>query len=283
MKAEIIHTEEELLMAQKIVDEGVVENPLGIFYLTLGQSGNSKDVRFVLYRLNLKANSPHVNPFQFQCVLSDNLVEAAHKAKNYCGNTPIVIDFNRQNAIKEYQRWTPDVVRFGKNYGLKISECEPNFIIWVAKGCPLYDNKYECWGNHYFGGEAFMPIAQQVAIDMKLGVMYKEMFMANEQYAKFVAKEQLLDSLIHGHHEKNGERITKEMTIVRVGGYESIYGYINILTMHDEEKKMYTYKGGSFPITAANGDKIKLTATIKHDIYKEKATTYIQRVKIIAE
>lgn len=281
MKNQVIYSEAQLEQAQAIVDANVVENGISVFYVTLGQSGGSKDVRFVLYRLSLNCKSAHVNPFAFQCVLADDLIEACQKAKSICGTNPIVIDFNRQNAIAEYQRWTPDVVRFGKNYGLKLSECEPKFVMWVAKGCPLFSEEHDCWCNHYFGGEAFMQIARDFAVENGLGIVDNDRFYSHEQYSKMMAKRQLMDSLKHGHHYPEGTKVSEPMTIVKVTGYDSMYGYVQIITMSDQENRVFTYKGSSFPVSVSVGDSIEIKGTVKHGEYKETKQTFLQRVKVL--
>jgi hypothetical protein len=280
MKNEIIYTEAQLEQAQAIVDANVVDNGISVFYVTLGQSGNSKDVRFVLYRLALNSKSAHVNPFSFQCVLSDDLIEACQKAKSICGNNPIVIDFNRQNAIAEYHRWTPDVVRFGKNYGLKLQECEPKFVMWVAKGSPLFSDDHQCWCNHYFGGEAFMQTAREFAVKLGYGVIYNDNFFSHEQYAKMMAKKEAFDAIKQGHHYPEGTKISEQMTIIKKTGYESQFGYVSIITMSDNENRAFTYKGTSFPVPVSVGDIIDIKGTIKHGEYKETKQSFVQRVKV---
>jgi hypothetical protein len=270
-----------LEQAQAIVDVNVVENGISVFYVTLGQSGGSKDVRFVLYRLALNCKSAHVNPFSFQCVLADDLIEACQKAKSICGTNPIVIDFNRQNAIAEYHRWTPDVVRFGKNYGLRLQECEPKFVIWVAKGCPLFDDDIQCWCNHYFGGEPFMQIAREMAVKIGYGVVDNDRFYTNEQYAKMKAKKEAFDAIKQGHHYPEGTKISEQMTIVKKTGYDSQFGYVSIITMTDRENRAFTYKGSSFPVAVSVGDIIEIKGTIKHGEYKDTKQSFVQRVKVL--
>lgn len=280
MRNQVIYSEAQLEQAQAIVDANVVENGHTIYYVTLGQSENSKDVRFVLYSLNLKTGSPHVNPFQFCGVLGDDLIESCRKAKQRCGTIPIVIDFNRQNAIAEYHRWTPDVVRFGKNYGLKLEECDRKFVIWVAKGCPLFDESINCWCNHYFGGMDFMQTARDYATKMGFGVVENDKFYSLEQYEKMMAKKQALDAIKQDHYYSEGFKVREEMTIVKVTGYDSQFGYVNIITMTDKDNRAFTYKGTSFPIIAEVGKVIQIQGTIKHGEYKETKQTFLQRVKV---
>lgn len=281
MKNEIFYSEAQLTQAQTIVDANVVENGISVYYVTLGQSGNSKDVRFVLYRLALNCKSAHVNPFSFCCVLGDDLIEACQKAKSICGSNPIVIDFNRQNAIAEYQRWTPDVVRFGKNYGLKLSECEPKFALWVAKGCPLFSEEHDCWCNHFFGGEAFMQTAREYVVQVGLGVVVDDKCYSHEQYAKMMEKKAAFDAVKQGHHHAEGAKISEQMTILKQTGYDSQFGYVSIITMFDKENRAFTYKGTSFPVQVNVGDTIQIKGTIKHGEYKEAKQSFVQRVKVL--
>lgn len=279
MTNEVTYSDEVLAQAEAIVSANVVENEFYIFYLTLGQSGNSKDVRFVLYRLSLKANQ-YTDPFKFIKVLSDDLIEAAHKAKRICGNNPIVIDFERQNKIAAWHKWTPDVIRFGKNYGLKLSEVPEKYVCWIAKGCPLFDEKMECWCNYYYGGKDFQKIAQEFAVEKGFGKMVGDHFMTNEQVKKHEAKQAVLNSLIRGHHHNDKEKISKELTIFKVNGFQSEFGYVDIITFIDSENKVYTYKGSSFPESIAVGNTFTIKATVKNSSYNNQDETYIQRLKI---
>jgi len=285
-RQEIQHSDEMLEQAQAIVSAGTIPNDRTLFILTLGQSEESKDVRFVLYRLLLKCESPHVNPFKFEAILADDLIVAAKKAKSYCGNNPIEIDFGRQNKIAAWGKYTPDVVRFGKNYGNKLSECDEKFVVWVAKGCPLYSEEYQSWVNHHFGGEPFMQIARKVASELGYGLTVEIspnnfQFFGNEQYAKYLEKKAMMESLIHDHHDTQGQRVTKRLTIVKVAGYESDFGYVEIITFRDEENRVYTYKGTSYPTKAIVGRTRNIMGTIKHGQYREQKQTFLQRIKIL--
>ena len=70
------------------------------------------------------------------------------------------------------------------------------------------------------------------------------------------------------------------MTIVKVTGYDSQFGYVNIITMTDKDNRAFTYKGTSFPISAEVGKVIQIQGTIKHGEYKETKQTFLQRVKV---
>lgn len=285
---EKIYTDDQLAEAERIVSERVVHNDFSVFYLTLGQSGNSKDVRFVLYRLSLKG-SPYQNPFTYHGPLADDLIEAAKKAKAICGSNPIVIDFGKQNVIKAYTRWTPDVIRFGKHSGVKLSEVDPKYLVWVAKGCPVYEEKYGGWVDMFFGGPEFQLEAQKVAIEKGLGVMHNERFMDIAYYEKVMERERLAKLENNAHHETDKARIELKLTVKDVFGYESAYGYVKIYKMTDDDNRVFTYKGSKWLCREIDGidesvkagDVIMVKGTIKHGTYKEQDVTYIQRPKIV--
>jgi hypothetical protein len=197
--------------------------------------------------------------------------------------------------ILRSQQMTPTMVKFGKNKGVELKDCEPKFIIWVAKGCPLYDEKYESWCNYSFGGSDFESYAQSLAVELGLGVMHKEKFYTTEQYQKIVEKEQLMSSLVNGHHFTDGQRLNLTLTCIKQTGYESQYGFISVYTFIDADKKVYTYKGGTLTQPIQNVDgihqwhshdavskdmTITCKATIKHSTYKDEPVTFIQRLKI---
>jgi hypothetical protein len=197
--------------------------------------------------------------------------------------------------IHRSKQMTATMVKFGKNKGVELAECEDKFIIWVAKGSPLYDEKTEAWWNNFFGGVDFSKYAQSLAVEKGLGVMHKEKFYTTEQYQKVVEKEQLMSSLVNGHHNTDGQRLDLTLTCIKQTGYESAYGFISVYTFIDADKKVYTYKGGTLTQTTKNIEgtdvwdtqegvskdmTITCKATIKHSTYKEQPVTFIQRLKI---
>lgn len=198
---------------------------------------------------------------------------------NRAGATLIDDAMETLRPIHRVHKWTDDMVRFGKNRGKKISDCDDKFVLWVAKGSPLYDEQYECWCNHYFGGEDFAKIAQSCAIEKGLGLMYKDKFMTNEQYAKILERERELASQINGHHHTDNQKVKMTATILRVGGYDTQWGYTSIYTLKDETNRIYTYKGTS-RLGSVN-DRVEISATIQHGFYKEQPTTYLKRPKVL--
>lgn len=290
---EIIYTDAEFQEAENIVNANVIKNEITMFYLTLGQSGGSKNVRFVLYSLRLKTLSVHAgNPFSFCCVLADNLIEAAHKAKQYCGNTQIVIDFNKQNAIAAYSKWTPDVIRFGKNAGMKLSEVDNKYLLWIAKGCTIYNDEYKCWEQKNFGGDVLQSEAQKLCIEFNLGQIKDGKFYDNEYLKKLSDRES--NKPIEAHYFAEKQKVTLELELVGIFGYESAFGYISIYKFKDNDNRCFTYKGSSSlkvslteqqdPDTCSRyvqvGDVLQLSGTIKHGNYKEIDSTFLQRIKI---
>jgi hypothetical protein len=197
--------------------------------------------------------------------------------------------------ILRSQQMTRTMVKFGKNKGVELAECEDKFIIWIAKGSPLYDEKTEAWWNNFFGGVEFSKYAQSLAVEKGLGVMHNEKFYTTEQYQKVIQKEQLMSSLVNGHHNTDGQRLDLTLTCIKQTGYESQYGFINVYTFVDADMKVYTYKGGVLCQITNNTDgthtwqtdegvskdmTITCKATIKHSTYKEQPVTFIQRLKI---
>lgn len=71
------------------------------------------------------------------------------------------------------------------------------------------------------------------------------------------------------------------MTIIKKTGYESQFGYVQIITMSDSENRAFTYKGTRFPVVVRVGDIIEIKGTIKHGEYKETKQSFVQRVKVL--
>jgi hypothetical protein len=238
---------------------------------------------------------------------SELALQKAHEyAKRIGVDSSLVFDNTRDlNDIVKVYKWTDSMVRFGKNYGKELKDCDQKFIKWIAKGSPLQDEKSGCWYDNYFGGEDFCKIAQEIAVSMNLGkiedrICKKPRFVSQEQYDKtteFLAQKSLEKE---DHHFESGQRIELTLTCVKVTGYESAFGYVNIYKFIDSENRVFTYKGTSRLIqlieyteihegktyhgreehSIAKGDTTTMTGTIKHDEFRGVKSTYLQRIKM---
>lgn len=241
-------------------------------------SQGARNMMYTLWTYNV--GSQYVKPL-FIKNLSTSKEEALKEAMEFSENSGrIFLDESADELkpIKRVNKWTESMVTFGKNRGIELSECDDKFILWVAKGCPLFDNKEQVWANHYFGGENFQKIAQTIAVEKNLGVIENDKFYTNDHYAKLKAKREQLSSLITGHHYSDGERIELNLKLINEISYESVFGIVRIYKFIDQENKVYTYKGNKQLFLEKNQD-FKCKATIKHDEYKGEKTTYIQRIK----
>jgi hypothetical protein len=236
--------------------------------------------------------SPYVKP-RYIKNLSTNKDTALQMAQAYADNCGIQFYDDSRDELRKIMRvyqWTPTMVKFGKNYGKELRDCEHKFILWVAKGCPLLDEKSGEWCNNYFGGDDFQQVAQQVAVEMGLGKMedrvrHTPYFVTNEQHDKTTERLNALALENNDHFYENGKRLQLTLTCTKVTGYDSMYGYVNVYKFIDADNRVFTYKGANtFSINQRTnivvGDQLTLTATIKHDDYKGQKSTYLQRVKI---
>ncbi len=254
--------------------------------------------------------SQYVKP-RFIKNLSTDAEIAMQKAHEYAQkigvDSSLVIDNTQDlNAIKKIYKWTDSMVRFGKNYGVELKDCEPKFITWIAKGSPLKHENTGEWMNNFFGGEDFCKIAQEVAVQMNLGKMedrigVRQGFISCEQYDKnteFLAQKSLEKE---DHHFESGQRIELNLTCVKVTGYESAFGFVNIYKFIDAENRVFTYKGtsrltksvawteihegktysGFDTSSIEKGDTTTMTGTIKHDEFRGVKSTFLQRIKNI--
>lgn len=255
--------------------------------------------------------SPHVKP-RFIKNLSTKSNVAMAKALEYAQRVGVpehfVYDHTHDlNAIKRVYKWTDTMVRFGKNYGKELRDCEPKFVHWVAKGCPLQDERSGDWYNNYFGGVEFQAIAQTIAVEMGLGMMDDRIYqtpryVSHEQYAK--TTEHLSQRALeqNGHFFEHGAKVELTLTLKHHTSFQSDFGWMQIYKFIDAENRIFTYKGSKHlekltPWTETHngkeysgvesefltkGDTITLTATIKHDNYRGQESTYLQRIKIKA-
>jgi hypothetical protein len=276
------------------------DNPTKIVYMSQGQ----KSKMFTLWT-DFINGSPFVKP-RFIKSLSTNKEKALAEAMAYATKINCPFYDESKDELKKIVRvytWTPTMVRFGKNYGKELRDCEPKFVLWVAKGCYLQDEKTGTWYQNEFGGREFRIEAEKIAVEMGLGLMETRFggnkFVTREQYDINTAKINERASIVSGFHGTNGERVTMELTITRVTGFDTMFGFQNVYIMKDDQNREFTYKGTSHVIHGQHwveivdgkeykgwdtrhaivGDVVSITGTIKHDSYNGKQSTYLQRIK----
>lgn len=96
------------------------------FALTLGQSSSSKDVRFVLYRQDLKMR----RQWSFVRILSDDLLRSSELARLHCGANEIYLEEDRNNLRRK-----DNTIPFGKYVGLypeDVAVTDAKYLLWLA-------------------------------------------------------------------------------------------------------------------------------------------------------
>jgi hypothetical protein len=288
--------------SMKTINEAIQNGstPMQIVYMSQGQ----KSKMYTLWTDYIN-KSQYVKP-RFIKSLSTDKDKAMAEAMAYA--TRINAPFHDESMdelgkIKRVYKWTPTMVRFGKNYGTELRDCEPKFIKWVANGCMLKHEGSGEWLTNEFGGYEFRIEAEKLAVEMGLGVMETRFggnrFVTHEQYDRNTAKINERASIVSGFHGTIGERVTMQLTICKVTGYDTMFGWQNVYIMKDDQNREFTYKGtsnviagtpwtkihngveytGVDPRHAIVGDVVTITGTIKHDSYNGKQSTYLQRIK----
>ncbi len=261
-------------------------------YLYVSQGAGVK--MFTLWR-DTQGGSQYVKP-RYIKNLSTDKEKAMQMAQAYADKCGLDLYDDAVETLREIKRvhtWTPTKVRFGKNYGIELAECEPKFIVWVAKGCPLLDEYQtqkegvDVWTNNYYGGEDFCEVAKDVAVELGLGVTedyngYRR-FYTNDQYAKILAKRAEKEKETNGHFYENGQRLELELTLLKRFSFSTEYGEMNILTFKDSDSRIFKYKGSKSYYLLDEGKTIKLKATIKQGAYQGRLETYLQRLDIISK
>jgi hypothetical protein len=264
-------------------------------------SQGAKSMMYTLWQWNI--GSQHCNP-EYLKNLSTNKDAALAEAEAYAkstGRTLVDESYDELNKIKRVYRWTPTMVKFGKNRGIELKDCEPKFILWVAKGCPLLNKETNEWEEHQFGGSEFCDYAQELSVELGLGVIDTSTyangrFYTIEQWQKIQAKRLEMSSYQEGHFYNDKQRVNLDLQVISIYGYESQFGYVSIYKMIDNENRVFVYKGTTTlnqQISNIEGeekwntykdisknDSFSCVCTIKHNNYKGTNTTYIQRLVI---
>lgn len=84
---------------------------------------------------------------------------------------------------------------------------------------------------------------------------------------------------INGHHEENGKRISlKVKKLGKAFSFDTQYGTTHVVTLIDENNRLFKYMGAKLP--DIEDEFVEIKATIKHDTYKDQPETKLQRIKI---
>lgn len=259
-----------------------MNNPQRILRVEQG-AGNKMHTLWVDYI----GESEYVKP-RFIKNLSTDAEIAIEKAMQYAesiGISPECVHDNTRdlNDIVRVYKWTDTMVRFGKHYGKELKDCPDTFVHWIAKGSYLQNEKNGEWYPHHFGGYDFCLKAQEVAVELGLGVIddrYKEpRYVTQEQYDAHTMRIEEKANEKTGHFYSNGERLSLSLTCIYITGFSSDFGWMNIYKFKDAEGRLFTYRGSNEFYDVCKGSSVSFTATIKHGAYNGSRETYLQRIK----
>lgn len=155
----------------------------------------------------------------------------------------------------------PDTMfKFGRYCGRKITEIDNiDYISWY----------YDQTDNEH-----------AKAVLLKNGYKeYRGQVLSEESYQR-VRENERLANLARGHHFENKDRVELEIREVGSGGFDGHYGYTYIVTYESKCGKIFKYMGKS-PIQLSPEGFTKVKATIKHDSYKDRDETKLQRISIM--
>ena len=159
---------------------------------------------------------------------------------------------NRQEDL------SPSLVKFGKYNGLtieQIADCDMDYLKW------LYESEKCSMATRKLIGE--LPAFKEYCIDRAAESIWIELCAPQG-----------------GHYYGEGERVDLMLKQVRSFGFETVYGYTWIEIYATPDRKEFKYMGSN-PPEISKDEFVKVKATIKHDNYKGKDETKLQRVKVL--
>lgn len=180
-----------------------------------------------------------------------------------------------QSFNKEITReYNPGVLLFGRHVGTKFEDIEDSgYLMWYYRNTVNTDKFCETLIDELVKrGELFEYDGEYVT-EAQLIIKVKEIF-TKEIY-------QL------GHWETDGDRITKELRARGLWGYESSFGWVDVIELVDYNDNLY-YVRGSYRTDEEikENDIIVITGTIAHKSWydsrlgMERNETQLKRVKI---
>jgi hypothetical protein len=112
--------------------------------------------------------------------------------------------------------------------------------------------------------------------------MVKEGILVKHTDGKYYTPDQVTRmAQIKGHHGVNGSRVTLNIKeVVKRNSYITGFGTMYIVNYMDVENRLYKYVGNNPPDVLEDYSEVK--ATIKHDNYKGREETKLQRITVAA-
>lgn len=256
MENVIVYSENEMNEAFKIL-EGVRNNDGRTNIVCLGQTEQSKGIRFVLYTY-VEDQYQYGNPMQFRAILSNDLIDACERARVLCGNSNIELHSdvnNEQTSIKM------QVESFYKNNPDMVFMLETkNYIVEDIKN---YLNRK--------GRISRSQIGLVEKIYEQHQVWAEENRIKKENESKFAH----LEVLYFNEKERVELSIAEVLSTVK---FDTEWGFKSIIKYLTECGKVVVYSGTS-PKEIGAGSKIK--ATIKHNVYNGITQTLLQRISVL--
>ncbi len=218
-----------------------------------------------------KEKNEHGTITKQDCFFVQNLSFDLEKAKAKI-NGPFEIDlelrgssfFSRELSFEKTDPKTLSTFAFGKYYDEEIQNCNDlNYLRW------------------YFQ-ETDHETAKKIILDAGYIFEDERIFSPeeHEEYIQNKKRKEYIESLDHGHHYCNGERIQLEIKQSGSFSFGGFYGVVNVITYETKEGKVVKYMGAAFPDVSADNF-TTVNATISHDNYKGNEETKLKRIKIL--
>lgn len=222
----------------------------------------------------------------WHCNLSQNAEEAIEKAKQYAEEMQIplyigdsiegtLLEINRadkstaegraafeEQKRKERQEYYQQIdmeriecllegrITFGKLAGMTLDQIQEDYARWVVSAA--MQGKFSASG-------AMQAMACILA---------------------FKQPELMMPEFVQGFVGAEGARFEETVKIIKVCGFDTLYGRMYITSMKNEEGKCIVCKSAAFCPTV--GDTFKIKATVKEfSEYKGQDQTIVQRIKVI--
>lgn len=199
-------------------------------------------------------------------------------------------NFFRPLAAKRY---APELLAFSRFAGKDMRAIDPNEEYFshhekgtrYTEGGAVYKKMSSLlWATYLNKDEATVRglrrrvIARQQLLKAGILVKVGREYLTPDQIKKRAVSAERA-AAITGHHEQDGSRISlKVKRIGKPGSFDTQYGTTYIVTLIDENNRLFKYMGAKMP--DIDEEFVQVKATIKHDTYKDQSETKLQRIKI---
>ena len=188
--------------------------------------------------------------------LSTDYTKAVEKATARAKAAGCELIIDAPEDLKDIVRGT-DVIRFGKYKDQHVSKLtDEKYLSWLWRGGPI--EKMNSRGEKYPEmmtpkGTPIQMAAEQVLLETGYLVVHNDRVITKKRRDEIVIMAAKNAQSIH--IGEVGQKLTAEVVVERISGFDGMYGHTNIYAMRDPQDNVIIFKSGTYlylPVTVTD-------------------------------